>query len=56
LKQEALDRTMSRTRFGSSCGPAVRQTAGWLEYLERRLLEKIYDPIKEKRKLQNKNK
>jgi hypothetical protein len=26
LKEEALDRTMWRTRFGRSCGPVVRQT------------------------------
>jgi len=27
LKDEALDRTMWRTRFGRDCGPVVRQTA-----------------------------
>jgi hypothetical protein len=26
LKEEALDRTLWRTRFGTGCGPAVRQT------------------------------
>jgi hypothetical protein len=28
LKEEALDRTLWRTRFGRGCGPAVRRTAG----------------------------
>jgi hypothetical protein len=27
LKEEALDRTVWRTRFGRCCGPVVRQTA-----------------------------
>ena len=27
LKEEALDRTLWRTRFGADCGPMVRQTA-----------------------------
>jgi hypothetical protein len=27
LKEEALDRTLWRTRFGSGYGPVVRQTA-----------------------------
>jgi hypothetical protein len=27
LKEEALDRTLRRTRFGRGCGPVVRQTA-----------------------------
>jgi len=27
LKEEALDRTVWRTRFGRGCGPVVRQTA-----------------------------
>jgi hypothetical protein len=27
LKEEALDRTLWRTRFGSDYGPVVRQTA-----------------------------
>jgi hypothetical protein len=26
LKEEALDRTLWRTRFGRGCGPVVRQT------------------------------
>jgi hypothetical protein len=26
LKEEALDRTVWRTRFGRGCGPVVRQT------------------------------
>jgi hypothetical protein len=30
LKEEALDRTVWRTRFGRSYGPVVRQTAGWM--------------------------
>jgi hypothetical protein len=27
LKEEALNRTVWRTRFGKACGPVVRQTA-----------------------------
>jgi hypothetical protein len=27
-KEEVLDRTVRRTRFGRGCGPAVRQTTG----------------------------
>jgi hypothetical protein len=30
FKEEALDRTLWRTRFGSGCGPIVRQTAEWM--------------------------
>jgi hypothetical protein len=30
LKEEALDRTLWRTRFGRSYGPVVRQTTGWM--------------------------
>jgi hypothetical protein len=30
LKQEAVDRTMWRARFGRGFGPVVRQTAEWL--------------------------
>jgi hypothetical protein len=30
LKQEALDRTMFRARFGRRFGPVVRQTTEWM--------------------------
>jgi hypothetical protein len=30
LKEEALDRTLRRTRFGRGYGPVVRQTAEWM--------------------------
>jgi hypothetical protein len=30
LKEEALDRTMWRARFGNGFGPVVRQTAKWI--------------------------
>jgi hypothetical protein len=30
LKEEALDRTMWRTRFGRSCGPVIRQNTIWM--------------------------
>jgi hypothetical protein len=30
LKEEALDRTMWRARFGRDFGPVVRQTAEWV--------------------------
>jgi hypothetical protein len=33
LKEEALDRTQWRTRFGSGYGPVVRQTAEWMKVL-----------------------
>jgi len=29
LKEEALDRTLWRTRFGRDCGPVARQTISW---------------------------
>jgi hypothetical protein len=31
LKEEALDRTMWRARFGRGFGPVVRQTAKWMK-------------------------
>jgi hypothetical protein len=31
LKEEALDRTMWRTRFGRGFGPVVRETAEWMD-------------------------
>jgi hypothetical protein len=31
LKEEALDRTVWRTGFGRCYGPAVRQTAKWMD-------------------------
>ena len=33
LKEEALDRTMWRARFGRGFGPVVRQTAEWMNKL-----------------------
>jgi len=30
LKEEALDRTVWRARFGRGFGPVVRQTAEWM--------------------------
>jgi hypothetical protein len=30
LKEEALDGTLCRTRFGIGCGPVVRETAKWM--------------------------
>jgi hypothetical protein len=30
LKEEALDRTLWRTRFGRVYGPVVRQTTEWM--------------------------
>ena len=31
LKEEALDRTMWRARFGRGFGPVLRQTAKWMD-------------------------
>ena len=31
LKEEAPDRTVWRTRFGTGCGPVVRHTAEWMK-------------------------
>jgi hypothetical protein len=45
LKQEALDRTVRRTRFGRGCGPVVRlQNNGMHCYIGKlfRLLVKLY--------------
>jgi hypothetical protein len=36
LKEEALDRTQWRTRFGKGCGPVVRQTTEWMNEHSRR--------------------
>ena len=33
LKEEALDRTMLRVRFGRSFGPVVRQTTKWMNHI-----------------------
>jgi hypothetical protein len=33
LKEEALDRTLWRTRFGRGYGPVVRQTTEWMNAL-----------------------
>jgi hypothetical protein len=33
LKEEALDRTMWRARFGRGFGPVVRQTTEWMIYI-----------------------
>jgi hypothetical protein len=33
LKEEALDRTMWRTRFGRGFGPVVRQATKWNELI-----------------------
>jgi len=32
LKEEALDRTMQRARFGRGFGPVLRQTTKWINY------------------------
>jgi len=33
LKEEALDHTLRRTRFGRVYGPVVRQTTEWINKL-----------------------
>jgi hypothetical protein len=35
LKEEALDRTLLRTRFGRGYGPVVRQTTEWMNELDK---------------------
>ena len=35
LKEEALDCTTWRTRFGSDFGPVVRQTAKWMDMIDK---------------------
>jgi hypothetical protein len=40
LKEEALDRTMSRARFQRDFGPVVRQTTRMNEWLIRRVVKK----------------
>jgi hypothetical protein len=30
LKEEALDRTLWRTRFERNYGPVIKQTTGWM--------------------------
>jgi hypothetical protein len=34
LKEEALDRTLWRTRFGRDSGPVVRQSTKWMYGME----------------------
>jgi hypothetical protein len=34
LKEEALDRTLWRTRFERGYGPVVRQTTEWMNYIQ----------------------
>ena len=38
LKEEALDRTMWRNRFGGSFGPVVRQNTEWMDNPSRRTM------------------
>jgi hypothetical protein len=33
LKEEALDHTMWRNRFGGSFGPVIRQNTEWMIYV-----------------------
>jgi hypothetical protein len=42
LKEEALDRTLWRTRFGRGYGPVVRQTAEWMNVNEQNSNETYY--------------
>jgi hypothetical protein len=51
LKEEALDRTMWRARFGRSPEPVVRQTAKWEKKKERK--KYIYIHILCNKKQQN---
>jgi hypothetical protein len=46
LKDEALDRTMWRARFGGGFGPVVRQTAKWMDAATRDLA-KCFNVFKE---------
>ena len=46
LKEEALDRTMWRARFGRGFGPAVRQTTKWMnEYLARIKVTSLWSTV-----------
>jgi len=40
LKEEALDRTVWRNRFGRGFGPVVRQTGEWMKWRKYRVLKK----------------
>jgi len=37
LKEGALDSTVGRTRCGRTCGPVVRQTARWTNWVLNRV-------------------
>jgi hypothetical protein len=39
LKEEALDRTMWKARFGRGFGPFVRQTTEWMKFIHKRLFK-----------------
>jgi hypothetical protein len=41
LKEEALDHTLRRTRFGRGYGPVVRQTKEWMNKLKFTKLHKF---------------
>jgi hypothetical protein len=38
LKEEALDRTLWRTRFVRGYGPVVRQTAEWMKWMNKSVI------------------
>jgi hypothetical protein len=42
LKEEALDRTMWRARFGRGLEPVVRQTTKWMNYTRNYICSHIY--------------
>jgi hypothetical protein len=42
LKEEALDRTVWRTRFGRGYGAVVRQTAEWMNTYKVNTFSKLY--------------
>jgi len=45
LKEEALDRTMWRARFGRGFGPVVRQTTKWMKHFFSRKTCHLWDNV-----------
>jgi hypothetical protein len=45
LKEEALDRTLWRTRLGRGYGPVVRQTTEWMNECQHHLNDWEHTPI-----------
>ena len=46
MKEEALDRTMCRARFGTRFGPVVRRTTKWMNFYMQNIRQYFEDFLK----------